>query len=260
MSYLSRTNFNPAIRLVLLMVLLFTGAVNRNQQAGSGEVVHKAKSAGLYKVPVSGLRYSVLPAFTHKINSVWFFKGFEKFQFNVVQQKTETMETQQKNITTAVIEPDGNFPNNDRFPVLIYEPEDLDLSDASDFEKIFRRNNWKNSWRNGIFSMHHYHSITHEVLGIYGGEAKVQLGGQNGQTFTLKKGQVVVLPAGVSHKNLGSSPDFACVGAYPGGSDWDMNYGRQEEVDQALDNISQVGLPDQDPLYGQDGPLFEHWE
>ena len=235
MSYLSRTNFNPAIRLVLLSALFFFGAVNDNRHASSDEVIHKIKSAGS-------------------------FNGYEKDLVNVVQQKKEAMETQQKNITTALIEPDGHFPNNEWFPVIIYETDDLDLSNASDFEKIFHRNNWKNSWRNGIFSMHHYHSITHEVLGIYGGEAKVQLGGPNGQTFTLKKGQVVILPAGVSHKNRGSSPDFACVGAYPGGSGWDMNYGKPEEVDQALENISGVGLPDQDPLYGKDGPLFDHWE
>lgn len=260
MSYLSENNYYSAIILVLLLGLFFTGAVNHNQQAGSGEVVHNAESAGLFNVPVPGLRFSGLPNVTQKVKSAGFSNGHDKDPFNVVQQKTKAMETQQKNITTALIEPDGNFPNNDRFPVLIYEPEDLDLSEASDFEKIFHRNNWKNSWRNGIFSMHHYHSITHEVLGIYGGEVKVQLGGPNGQTFTLKKGQVVVLPAGVSHKNLGSTPDFACVGAYPGGSDWDMNYGKPEEVDQAHENISGVGLPDQDPLYGEYGPLFDHWE
>jgi len=102
MGYVSRTNFNPAIRVVVLMGLLFTGAVNRNQQAGSVEFVHKAKSAGFFKVPVPGLRYSGLPAFTHKINSVWFFNGFEKCQFNVVQQKKEAMETQQKNIELLI--------------------------------------------------------------------------------------------------------------------------------------------------------------
>jgi len=235
MGYFSKTNYYPVIALVVLSAIFFFGAISNNRQSSPDEGLHKANSAGSFNV-------------------------YEKDPINVVQQKAEVMETQQKNITTALIEPDGNFPNNDRFPVLIYEPEDLDLSDASDFEKIFRRNNWRNSWRNGIFSMHHYHSITHEVLGIYGGEAEVQLGGPNGQTFTLKKGQVVILPAGVSHRNLGSSSDFTCVGAYPGGSDWDMNYGEPEELEQALDNISQVGLPDQDPLYGEEGPLFEHWK
>ncbi|MGM0530947.1 MAG: hypothetical protein ACQER7_06305 [Bacteroidota bacterium] len=231
----SKINYNPAIGLVLLLGMFFFGAVINNQQINPDEGLHKVKSAGS-------------------------FNGYEEDPFNVVHQKTNAMETQQKQITTALIGRDGNFPNNDRFPVIIYEPDDLDLSGAKDFEKLFQRNNWKNSWRNGIFGMHHYHSITHEVLGIYQGEAKVQLGGPNGQTFTLKKGQAVVLPAGVSHKNLGSSADFACVGAYPGGSDWDMNYGKPEELDQALDNIAQVGIPDQDPLYGADGPLFEHWE
>lgn len=34
-----------------------------------------------------------------------------------------------------------------------------------------------------------------------------------------------MIPAGVAHKNLGSTADFGVAGAYPEGQDWDINYG-----------------------------------
>ena len=170
------------------------------------------------------------------------------------------MKTKEKSLTSILLERDGNYPNNGRFPVIIYESGDLDLAEAKDFEEVFHRNNWKNSWRNGIFDEHHYHSNTHEVLGIYRGEANIRFGGPSGETVLLKHGQVVIIPAGVSHKNLGSTPDVSCVGAYPGGSDWDMNFCEPEELTRALENIGKVGTPDKDPLYGKEGPLFYYWK
>ena len=50
------------------------------------------------------------------------------------------------------------------------------------------------------------------------------------------------------------------VGAYPTGCNWDMNYGKsQEEKQKAEANIKRVGVPKQDPVYGNKGPLLEHW-
>ncbi|WP_250123845.1 cupin domain-containing protein [Chroococcidiopsis sp. CCMEE 29] len=63
---------------------------------------------------------------------------------------------------------------------------------------------------------HHYHSTAHEVLGISRGKAAVRLGGDaRGQTFEVRAGDVIIIPAGVAHKNLDSSSDFLVVGAYP---------------------------------------------
>jgi uncharacterized protein YjlB len=40
------------------------------------------------------------------------------------------------------------------------------------------------------------------------------------------KGDVLLIPAGVAHKNVGASIDFKCVGAYPGGKEFDINLGK----------------------------------
>ena len=156
---------------------------------------------------------------------------------------------------------DGIFPNNAKLPLLIYSKAINPTSDASAnaFEKQFNANHWPAAWRNGIFGVHHYHSTAHEVLGIYAGHAEIQFGGEQGPILSVEHGDVVVIPAGVAHKNRGASSDFAVVGAYPKGQRWDSCYGDAKERPSADDNISQVSLPKADPLYGVTGPLLGLW-
>jgi uncharacterized protein YjlB len=135
----------------------------------------------------------------------------------------------------------------------------LNEGDAATIEKIFQQNQWGNSWRNGIYNYHHYHSTAHEVLGIYSGYAKVQMGGPVGLKLDIKAGDIIIIPAGVAHKNLGSSPNFACVGAYPPGQHFDMNYGESGERPKVDENIKAVGLPNTDPVYGGHGILTKEW-
>lgn len=169
---------------------------------------------------------------------------------------------QNPKIETYILEDDGTFPNNAVLPLIIYTGAfNLKQGDiASQLGKVLHQNHWGNSWRNGIYTYHHYHSIAHEVLGIYQGEARVQLGGPEGVIITVLAGDAIVIPAGVAHKNLGASDDFACVGAYPPGQDPDMNYGKAGERPKADENIAQVPLPYTDPIYGSDGPLIKHWK
>jgi uncharacterized protein YjlB len=156
---------------------------------------------------------------------------------------------------------DGSIPNNPELPLLVYEGAfKLPTREpASVIEQVFAANEWTGSWRNGIYRFHHYHSKTHEVLGVFSGSATVQFGGQHGITQSLRAGDVVIIPAGVAHKNLGASSNFGVVGAYPGGREADMNYGKADERLVADYNIAHVPLPRRDPVYGADGPLFEHW-
>ena len=165
------------------------------------------------------------------------------------------------NVIKHTLTDDGTFPNNADLPLLVY-PGALPLPEqdpASAFESKFRENGWGGSWRDGIYSYHHYHSTAHEVLGVYRGMARVQLGGDERVTLTVEPGDVIVIPAGVAHKNLGSSRDFGVVGAYPAGQQWDMNYGKAGERPEADENIAQVPLPEQDPVFGSDGPLVRSW-
>lgn len=162
---------------------------------------------------------------------------------------------------THVLGDDGTYPNNELLPVIVYrevfrEPRDLS---AHTVEKVFEAHRWTGTWRNGIFSYHHYHSTAHEVLGVVRGAATVQLGGPDGVVLDLSGGDVVILPAGIAHKNLGSASDFRVVGAYPPGQRWDVKRGDPEDRPEADRNIEAAALPASDPVFGSSGLLPAHW-
>ena len=166
------------------------------------------------------------------------------------------------NVDAFILTDDGVFPNNRKLPLLVYRKVlNLDAPDLiSQVRAIFAENGWGGSWVNSIFDFHHYHSTSHEVLAICGGRAEVRFGGEHGITLTLAAGDVVVIPAGVAHKNLGAGNDFVVIGAYPRGQEnYDMCHGKREERLQTDRNIVGVPIPESDPLYGRDGPLVEHW-
>jgi uncharacterized protein YjlB len=156
------------------------------------------------------------------------------------------------------LEDDGRFPNNPRLPLLVYHAVS-NAPEAAEIESLFRRNGWVSSWRNGIYSYHHYHSTAHEVLGVYGGSASVQFGGEQGVVFELQRGGVVVIPAGVAHACLRSTADLAVVGAYPTGQEWDLCDGSAGERPGTDRNIRRLPDPRLDPVYGTGGPLFDLW-
>jgi uncharacterized protein YjlB len=155
---------------------------------------------------------------------------------------------------------DGRVPNNPSLPPIVYRAVlEGGPHAAADCEKLFAKNGWTGAWRNGIYAHHHYHSTAHEVLGITAGSVRVRLGGEDGATVELHAGDVVVIPAGVAHKNEGASPDLTVVGAYPGGKSPDMRGPGAHERERALRNIRAVPLPDCDPVCGKGGPLIERW-
>jgi uncharacterized protein YjlB len=159
------------------------------------------------------------------------------------------------------IEDNGRIPNNGMLPLLLYRGG-LSVSGddpAADCQALFAQNNWSGGWRNGIYSHHHYHATTHEVLGIVSGEAHVRLGGKGGPVVTVRAGDVVVIPAGVGHKNESASKDLLVVGAYPDGHKPDMCNEASEDRARALESIRRVPVPTLDPVYGADGPLVDHW-
>ena len=158
-------------------------------------------------------------------------------------------------------EDEGRIPNNPDLPLLVYRGAlgELERSPSRCRERL-AGNGWGGAWVNGVFSYHHYHSTSHEVLCVVGGSASIAFGGPGGEVVEVEAGDVVVIPAGVGHKNEGSSSDFSVLGAYPRGQEsYDLRTGREGERLEVLENIRGVPLPDADPLHGAQGPLVERW-
>lgn len=154
-------------------------------------------------------------------------------------------------------EDDGQFPNS-RFPLLLYKSVVADPSPEA-MEALFDRNGWPPAWRSTVFTYHHYHSTAHEVLGVATGSGRLMLGGPNGREFDVTAGDVIVIPAGVVHRRLSSSPDFLVVGGYPPGRSWDLLRGDPGDRVFADRAIAKVPLPATDPVEGKDGALLQHW-
>lgn len=159
-------------------------------------------------------------------------------------------------VKTFNFEDDGSIPNNPYFPLLIYKNI---ISPDRDVEKLLVGNQWLGVWKNGVFDYHHYHSNSHEVLVVVGGQAQVQFGGQQGEIVQAETGDVIIIPAGVGHKRIEASADFTVMGAYPNRKDYDTCYGKAEERPEKLENIKQVPRPEKDPIFGLEGPLFSYW-
>jgi uncharacterized protein YjlB len=155
---------------------------------------------------------------------------------------------------------DGHVPNNPSLPLMVYRAVlETGPRAAAACEALFAGNDWSAAWVDGIYAHHHYHSTAHEALGITAGSVRVRLGGERGKTLELRAGDVVVIPAGVAHKNEGASPDLVVVGAYPSGRSPDMCRPAAQGCDRARRNITEVALPACDPVFGKSGPLFERW-
>ncbi|MGE5294376.1 MAG: hypothetical protein ACM3VT_06070, partial [Solirubrobacterales bacterium] len=79
------------------------------------------------------------------------------------------------NVEAFILTNDGIFPNNPKLPLLIYKKAlNTDVPDlVSHVQAIFADHGWGNSWVDSIYDFHHYHSISHEVLAICSGQARV---------------------------------------------------------------------------------------
>lgn len=143
----------------------------------------------------------------------------------------------------------GEIPNNPHLPVLLHRHA-IPPGDPAAAEKLFARNGWKPAWRNGIYGFHHYHPNAHEALAIARGQVRVRLGGEAGVTLELAAGDVVVLPAGTGHRNLGQSDNLLVVGAYPPGDPPEQFTGRPGERERALRAIPATPDPPCDPVTG----------
>ncbi|MGK7390333.1 MAG: cupin domain-containing protein [Candidatus Cyclobacteriaceae bacterium M2_1C_046] len=162
-------------------------------------------------------------------------------------------------IERYTLERNGAFPNNENLPLVLYRNVIVDELNY-DSKETLEKNGWTGTWTDDVFTYHHYHSVSHEVLVILEGSATLIFGGPGGKEADVKKGDAVVIPAGVGHFNKKSSSDFKVMGAYPGGQeDYDICT-EKDDPKEKIKNIEKVPLPEYDPFEGAEGPLISYWK
>lgn len=171
--------------------------------------------------------------------------------------RDQTIETE-----TKLFADDGKTVNNPNLPLVLMRGTAAKEQDdpAAWFEERFSENGWGSTWRWGVYPYHHFHTNTHEVLGVARGEAELLMGGAQGERFTVTVGDVIVIPAGVGHKCERSSSDFQVVGAYPGSNQPDLIKPGTDDPQRLRNAVNEVPLPSTDPVFGSTGPLFDHWD
>ncbi|KAJ9619198.1 hypothetical protein H2203_008527 [Taxawa tesnikishii (nom. ined.)] len=157
----------------------------------------------------------------------------------------------------------GLIPNTSiqNKPLLIYRSAFGSKASASQIESQLRSVGVvEPQWRYTMYQQSHFHSTSHEVLGIASGEAKLCFGHEDNPKKVeevLRKGDVVVVPAGVAHRLLEDlKGGFEMVGSYPTGCNWDMCYGKKGEEGK-IKGIEKLGWFKKDPVYGDEGPALD---
>ncbi|BFZ54148.1 hypothetical protein PYCC9005_001180 [Savitreella phatthalungensis] len=159
------------------------------------------------------------------------------------------------------------FAPSSQLPVIVYRGA-FASKDPAEIEDTFYKHGWLPQWRYGMYKKPHFHSNTHEALGVYQGSARILLGraeeeDEGGREISVEAGDVLVLPAGTMHCSAAEYDGFTMVGAYPRGApQWDMCL---SAVDQDAGNtgatqrqIGEVPVPARDPVTG--GKLMSgHW-
>jgi uncharacterized protein YjlB len=163
------------------------------------------------------------------------------------------------NVIPYYFENDGVIPNN-RLPLLIYKNV-LQFIPDKNFQLAFSKNDWTNNWQDIVLDYDHFHSNTHEVLGLAKGIARLKIGGKNGEIVLVETGDLVIMPAGVGHYSVDNSLDYQFVGGYPNGVAWNSKLSlKNEDRVSIIEEIANIPIPNKDPLLGNKGPLFDFWK
>ncbi|WP_122094831.1 cupin [Rahnella sp. Larv3_ips] len=162
--------------------------------------------------------------------------------------------------TLLIDKPSGGVPNN-RLPVMIYHRViPPNVADNADYlEHLFRSNGWPPQWRYPVYTFTHFYSNTHEALGVFAGSATLQLGGEKGKLIEVKTGDVLLLPAGIGHKQISADEDFMLVGAYPPQVKADLCHDEPSQLAARTKAVSAVPLPASDPVTGHSEGSMITW-
>lgn len=120
------------------------------------------------------------------------------------------------------------------------------------------------------------YQLTKISLGVFQGSSELIFGAggadpeELGIRCSVRAGDVIVVPAGVSHasvsaddKMLRPEQKYRYIGIYPQEAPkWRNEYGKRllGNSDALFEEIAAVAVPRQDPVYGIDGPLVRIWD
>ncbi|KAH7173166.1 uncharacterized protein B0J16DRAFT_418523 [Fusarium flagelliforme] len=160
-----------------------------------------------------------------------------------------------------LLPPTADAPNS-RLPILVYRnvlPLPRTEETATQFLTTHR---WEKRGSWGHIGIRHFHPNSHECYGIFKGTSTLLLGKirtGEGMEVKVKAGDVIILPAGTAHSSTQSSLDYKYIGVYPKGCPkWRNETGNRPSED-FLSVIQKVDLPEDDPVYGNDGPVTHLW-
>ncbi|KAF2423427.1 hypothetical protein EJ08DRAFT_640206 [Tothia fuscella] len=197
------------------------------------------------------------------------------------------------------LKPTPLIPNSP-YPLLHYPHYFPDsVCSPSNINTHFAKNKWEVQWIYcyGPTQPSHYHSCTHEAMVVLCGTATIRFGvadtwpnpqlpstnchcEDGGIEIPAQKGDVFIIPAGVSHKTFDPVPStstfallspgdghgipegeewkledlgvnlsgFCMMGAYPRGSEWDFKEGGGDEG--GYEGVWGVEVPELDPVMG----------
>lgn len=161
---------------------------------------------------------------------------------------------------TRMYREDGGIPNHPTLPVVFVKGVVLPGQDGAAISALLAQNGWGGNWQGVVFDYQHYHPNAHEVLIVATGDARLQLGGANGDIYEVEVGDVIVLPAGAGHCCHSRSRDFTVVGGYPQGQEnYEIARAGAYLLDEALDRITRVPVPNRCPVFAETGPLTTAW-
>ncbi|KAF5718379.1 cupin domain-containing protein [Fusarium mundagurra] len=140
---------------------------------------------------------------------------------------------------------------NSRLPILVYRDVLPQPRTEETVTRFLTTHRWEKRGTWGHIAIRHFHPNSHECYG------KIQDG--KGVEVPVRAGDVVLLPAGTAHSSLESSSTYRYIGVYPKGCPKWRNEMGKKSSSLFQDTIDKVDMPEDDPVYGPDGPLPTLW-
>lgn len=148
---------------------------------------------------------------------------------------------------------------NSTLPLLFWKKRLADCPDGEGVCALYRQNGWQGTWVSTVYPFWHFHTRGHEVLTCVSGSARIGLGGDAGIVAEIGVGDVTIIPAGVGHKRLQSSRDFAMAGGYPPAQEGNILRPGEIDISKAVTEISRLALPARDPISGGGDGVVAVW-